>query len=138
VKDYYAYSKSILFLSEQSALSLPDIIAPLPFIPLISLLIHDLSVPMFLSLLKVALIHGPIGLCLLALASDLPVLELALIPGPIPHEQHTLPLLDSPLIVPLVLEVRVVVSVHALPLTQLCHRVQVTHVTLYYKTVNHK
>ena len=116
-------------------MSLSDIVAPLPFVPLISLLVHDLTVPMLLTLLKVALVHSPIGLRLLAFPCDLAILELALISRPISHEQHSLTMLHSPLVVSLVLEERVVVGVHTLTLTQLSHWVQVTNVTLKNKTV---
>ena len=119
-------------------MSLSDIIAPVPFVPLICLLIHDLPVPMFLSLLKVSLVHSPISLRLLALSRDLTILELALIPRSIAHEQHTLSMLHSPLVVPLVLEERVVISVYTLSLTQLSHWVQVAYVTLKNKTVKSK
>lgn len=90
---------------------------------------------MLLTLLKVALVHSPIGLRLLALPCDLAILELALIPRSIAHDQHSLTMLHSPLVVSLVLEERVVISVYTLTLTQLSHWVQVANVTLKNKTV---
>jgi hypothetical protein len=47
-------------------------------------------------------------------------------------------MLHSPLVVPLVLEERVVIGVYTLSLTQLCHWVQVAYVTLKNKTVKSK
>ena len=93
---------------------------------------------MFLSLLKVSFVHSPIGLRLLALSRDLTILELALIPRSIAHEQHALSMLDSPLVVPLVLEERVIIGVYTMSLTQLSYWVQVTDVTLKNKTVKSK
>lgn len=86
---------------------------------------------MFLSLLKVSLVHSPISLRLLSLSRDLTILELALIPRSITHEQHPLSMLHSPLVVPLVLEERVVIGVYTLSLTQLSHWVQVAYVTIF-------
>ena len=116
-------------------MSLSHIAAPLSLVPLISFLVHDFSIAMLFSLLKVSLVNGSISLCLLSLSSDFTILELTLIPRSISHEQDTLAMLDSSLVVSLVLEERVVIGIHTLTFTQLCDWVEVSNVTLNNKTV---
>ncbi len=129
------YSKCVFLLSKQCTLSLSHIIAPISLIPFVSLLVHNLSITMLLTLLEVTFIHSPISLRLLSLSSDFSIIELTLISGTIAHQQNTLATLNSIAVVSLVLEEWVVISVNTLTFSEFRHGVQVANVTLIIKTV---
>ena len=79
------YSKGILFFGKESSLSLSHVVAPLSLVPLISFLVHDLSIAMLFSLLEVTFVHSAISLCLLSLSCDFTIFELSLVPWAVSH-----------------------------------------------------